>query len=117
MKRVLVVEDNDDLRELTRVILERHGYVVDEAENGAEALARLSAMKPAPCLVLLDLMMPVMDGRQLLERLQRDQMLATLPVVVVSAAANEPIAGAKKTVKKPVSAETLVRVVERFCPN
>lgn len=62
MKPILVVEDNADLRELVCFVLHEGGYDVLEAENGRDALDQLENMHPLPCLLLLDLMMPVMNG-------------------------------------------------------
>jgi CheY-like chemotaxis protein len=80
---VLVVDDDPNFRDLARRTLEREGYTVVEAENGRAALDRLR--NAAPGVVLLDLMMPEMDGFEFLERVRADEKLARLPVVVLTA--------------------------------
>lgn len=121
MKTVLVVEDNDDLRELFMEILEEAGYRVLGAEHGERALGVLAAVTEPPALVLLDLMMPVMDGRTFLERLGADARWANLPIVVVSAASDreKALSGARRVVKKPISPESLRSIAAEFCgsPN
>jgi CheY-like chemotaxis protein len=113
---ILVVEDSDDIRELVCTTLRRAGYTVQEAENGATALALIEEMPEPPCLVLLDLMMPVMSGAQLLTKLQESGRLATLPVIVTSAVADrQQPAGARAYVRKPVSDTLLLQLVREFC--
>src|SRR5919206_1695644 len=80
---VLVVEDDFAIRETLRELLEDEGYRVAWAANGKEALARLH--ERAPRVILLDLMMPVMDGWEFRVAQQRDPALASIPVVVISA--------------------------------
>ena len=81
--RVLVVDDNATNRNVLSRRLERQGYAVEEAPNGEVALDRI-ATEPFE-LVLLDIMMPVMDGFEVLERMRRDKRMRTVPVVVISA--------------------------------
>lgn len=81
--RVLVVEDNADVREVVATTLTLERYDVVTAENGAVALQQLKA-SPRPCLIILDLHMPVMDGFAFRRAQQADATLATIPVVVVS---------------------------------
>jgi CheY-like chemotaxis protein len=80
---VLVVDDDPEARALYRQILARHGVPVTEAVDGEEALARIAAEPPA--LVILDLMMPKVDGFEVLARLRADARTQALPVVVVTA--------------------------------
>src|SRR4051812_35074808 len=83
---VLVVEDDEDLRTELAELLREEGYEVVEAANGERALAYLlDAQKPWPAVMLLDLMMPVMNGRELLAVLEEDLPLAILPIVLLSA--------------------------------
>jgi len=84
LARVLVVEDQPDLRSLLSELLEAEGYSVRAAEHGAAALALIE--QEAPDVVLLDLMMPVMDGRGFLEAAQQQPWRARLTVGVLSAA-------------------------------
>jgi adenylate cyclase len=83
-RRALVVDDDPDIRVWLRRMLREEGWTVVEAANGREALARLADM--APDVVLLDLMMPEMDGFELIEELRRDEVWRRLPVVVVTEA-------------------------------
>jgi CheY-like chemotaxis protein len=92
MNPIMIVEDEADLRDTLKDVLELYGYRVITAANGAEALQQLESRRNGgrPCLILLDLMMPVMNGWELLDRLRDGSRpeLAAIPVVVVSAAAD-----------------------------
>src|SRR5688572_16726533 len=115
-RTILVVEDNDDIRELVSETLRRAGHAVVEAGNGAAALSIIEDMSDGPCLILLDLMMPVMSGAELLTRLQESGRLATLPVVVTSAVADsQRPTGARAYVRKPISETLLLQLVNEFC--
>jgi CheY-like chemotaxis protein len=114
-KTVLVVEDDLDIREAIREILADEGYQVFTAANGQEALDLLAEI-PVPRIVLLDLMMPVMDGHQFLERFRAQPIYAAVPVVVVSAGITvvPSIAG---FIKKPFDTGALLRAVEKHCSD
>lgn len=106
--RVLIVEDHADSRELLAEFLEALGYEVDVAGHGLEALERLRGA-PLPAVMVLDLMMPVMSGWELMRHVREDPALRSLPVVVVSGAGDahplpEGILGA---VPKPVDLDAL----------
>lgn len=117
MHTVLVVEDDSDIRELFGEVLTQAGYHVVEAQNGQEALDFLRASHDRPCVVLLDLMMPVLSGPELLEIMAEDKRLASLPVVVVSAVADRGEApGVSRFLRKPVPSEVLRAVVAEYCP-
>jgi CheY-like chemotaxis protein len=115
---VLVVEDDEDSRDILRDLLEANGYPVMTAKNGKDALDRLKSFA-APCLILLDLRMPVMDGWTFRERMLADPLLATIPVVAVSAA--HPTERARRPlpftsyIEKPFEFDLLLRTVRRFC--
>lgn len=115
MKTVLVVEDTEDLREMFLDMLQHEGYRAVGAENGRVALEVLKSMRDEPCLVLLDMMMPVMDGREFIAALSDGHRLAALPIVVVSAVGGAGIPGAREVVKKPISHDVLRRLVSDFC--
>lgn len=114
---VLVVDDDRDIRDSLIETLEDHGYQASGAANGAEALAMLRS-SPRPCLILLDLMMPVMDGRGFREEQLKNPAWADIPVVVISAYGNVEAQAqelATAFVRKPVSTRPLIDVVRRYC--
>jgi CheY-like chemotaxis protein len=114
---VLIVEDDAAIRAVLAETLLDDGYQVLTAENGAEALGALARVQP--CLILLDLMLPVMDGFQFRATQRLMPSLATIPVVVLSAfpANVETVAelDAAAYLSKPVRLERLVATVERYC--
>jgi CheY-like chemotaxis protein len=109
---ILVVDDDPDIRETVREILEREGYNVRAAWNGEEALEMLG--ESTPCVMLLDMMMPVMSGPEVLIELERTHRLRSLPVVVVSAHMTQ-CEGVRQVLKKPVSLDRLLEVVGKYC--
>jgi CheY-like chemotaxis protein len=116
MHTILVVEDDADIRELISEMLVQVGYHVAEAGNGQEALDFLRAHE-CPCLMILDLMMPVLSGPELLEIMAEDERLSRLPVVVVSAVADRGSApGVAKFLRKPVPSEILRAAIAEYCP-
>jgi CheY-like chemotaxis protein len=82
--RLLVVDDSPDAQELFRLHLERTGYEVTTANDGRDAL-ELLARGQLPALIIVDLLMPVMDGMELIDSIRSDQRMADVPVLVVSA--------------------------------
>jgi CheY-like chemotaxis protein len=116
---ILIVEDDDDIRDALAQILELEGYAVRQAANGREALD-ISAAQPTPILILLDLMMPVMDGWQFRAEQMKDPTLSKVPLVVISADASvhQKVAsfGAASVLPKPISLDRLLRAVETLCP-
>lgn len=117
-RTVLIVEDDNDIREALTQILEYEGYAVNTVANGQEALDFLRKSEP-PGLILLDLMMPVMDGWQFRAEQQKDAVLSQIPVVIVSADGRvyqkANAIGAAGYLKKPVELETLLDIVARHC--
>ncbi len=116
MKPVMIVEDDPEIRKLLHTVLEKHAYPVVEAPHGQAALALL-AHDPLPGVILLDLYLPVMDGWELREAQLEDPRLATIPVVVISAAADvliEPL-DAVQVIKKPLDLQHLLSIVARYC--
>src|SRR4051812_23576179 len=93
-RSVLVVEDDRDIREALSDLLEMEGFKVYTAGNGKEALSVLKEIS-SPCVVLLDLFMPVMSGFEFLTAQSHDHIIATIPVIIVSAVADDPKARAK----------------------
>ncbi len=88
MNRVLIVDDKPDNLYMLRALLQGHGYVVDEAGNGAEALVK--ARQTPPTLIVSDLLMPVMDGYSLLKNWKADDRLKTIPFIVYTATYTDP---------------------------
>jgi CheY-like chemotaxis protein len=113
---VIVVDDDDDIRESMGNVLEEAGYWVIRCANGVEALARMREAKRRVALVLLDLMMPVMDGWEFLEVQRADPAIAHVPVVVITASADllrRRITSAG-VLSKPVELDKLLRTVKRY---
>jgi CheY-like chemotaxis protein len=116
MKSILLVEDNDDIREMVVELLRPCGYEVCEAENGLVALEKLSEMAEPPCLLLLDLSMPVMGGAELLQILESRGQLASMPVLVVSAVGDlSLVPAANKFCRKPLDPMVLLQLVADMC--
>ena len=113
---ILVVDDDEDLREVICGVLEDAGYEAPSAGNGREALAFLRS-SPPPCLVLLDLMMPVMDGLSFIAEKEADSELANIPVVVITAAAGSRLRSIapRPVLPKPLKIENLVGKVREYC--
>jgi CheY-like chemotaxis protein len=107
---VLVVDDDDAIRDVIADLLREEGYGVVCAENGLRALEAMQG-EYRPDVVLLDLMMPVMSGWEVLEQLQANHQLSKIPVVVVSAM-NAP--GAREHLTKPIDLECLLATVGRL---
>ena len=116
MPCVLIVEDDTDVREFMDVLLSTHGFETMTAANGREALERMRARRP--CLVLLDLMMPVMDGWQFRAEQLKQPELADVPVVCVTAVV-EPRERIERLnapcLTKPVEFQALLDVVQGVC--
>jgi two-component system chemotaxis response regulator CheY len=110
---VLVVEDEADIREAIVEVLKVEGFHTEQATDGRHALEMLRRI-PQPTLILADLMMPVMDGAALVAALREDDRLATLPVVIVTAADASAPHGCR-LLKKPIDFDDLVRIVDELC--
>ena len=109
---ILVVDDDTDFREGLRAALEMKGYQVQEAGNGKEALEKI--VEKPPLLVLLDLQMPVMNGREMLQRMRATPELKDVPVVIISGFGFEweaELMGAQGYVGKPFEPEELERTI------
>jgi two-component system response regulator MprA len=114
---ILVVEDEPDLREVMVGILEGEGYRAIAASDGQDALRVLESNPERPSLILLDLMMPRMDGWTFRETQQRDERFSAIPVVVVTAFGSKldmkPV-DAVDLVRKPIDFDRLLTIVERY---
>lgn len=114
-KSILVIEDDKEIQESLKMALELDGYNVFTADNGKEGIEKLRKM-PTPCIILLDLMMPVMNGWEFMEVIGKDLMLSTIPVVIVSAVGDKK--GIPKTegyIKKPIDLDALLNTVSKHC--
>jgi CheY-like chemotaxis protein len=112
-KMVLLVEDDPDIRDIVQDVLEAEGYDVVPASHGRQALEFLKDTRDTepPALVILDMMMPLVDGRHVLEAIRADETLSSVPVVVMSAVAHEKPVGAAAFLRKPFSLDTLFDAV------
>jgi CheY-like chemotaxis protein len=110
---VLIVEDDPNIQDAVAGVLESEGYTVLRATNGKEALALLE--NGAPCVVLLDLMMPVMDGWEFMDSVRKTKRFDDMPVVVVSAYSERPAPGVRRSLKKPLDVEQLLGAVQEYC--
>jgi CheY-like chemotaxis protein len=112
---VLVVEDHEFAREAVAALLSSMGYDVVEAENGRDALAAM-AKGALPDVILLDLMMPIMDGWEFMKRQRRDWRLCTIPTIVVTGVASHdprclemPVV---RFLRKPYTSEQLIAAID-----
>jgi CheY-like chemotaxis protein len=118
--KVLVVEDNSATRESIVLLLETAGFEADGVANGREALRALRGGYDA-CIILLDLMMPVMDGWEFRFAQRNDPSLADIPVVLLTATV-DPASEARRldaiaAFQKPLDVDALLDVVARHCPK
>jgi CheY-like chemotaxis protein len=112
-KTVLIVEDDEQVRDAIAEALQDEGYSVRIASNGREALDSLQDGEEQPRLILLDLMMPVMDGWEFLRERERQPTLAGIPVCAVTAAETLP-SHVEHRIRKPFRLEDLLEVVARY---
>jgi CheY-like chemotaxis protein len=111
---VLVVEDEEELREMMRDALELNGYQVVTAGDGQDALDKIGGIEHL-CLVILDLLMPVMNGWNFVERMRQRAELTSVPVVVHSSAPADPPAGVTRVLQKPMNFDRLLSIVGEYC--
>ena len=118
-EKVLIVEDDVSIRESLNDVLEDHGYRPVTAGNGRQALELLSALDELPCAIVLDLMMPVMDGRDFRAAQLQSPRLASIPVIVLSAyrdvRQDAEQMKANAFLNKPLNVRDLLSAVERYC--
>lgn len=113
-KQVMVVDDDEDVREILGDYLTLKGYAVSMAENGQQALDILEGLPEKPCFLLLDLMMPVMDGWQFLRQIEPDNDLSSIPVFVTTSAPERAPKG-YPLLPKPVDLHQVARAVQSVC--
>jgi CheY-like chemotaxis protein len=118
VRQIMIVEDDSDIREDLAELLRDQGYRVTTARNGAEALEQLRA-ELMPCLILLDLMMPVMDGWEFRRRMLADDRLAGVPTVLLTGVADPEehalTLNANDVMTKPIRLKRLYATVDRYC--
>ena len=113
--RILVVDDDQLIRQKVRDVLEVAGYAVAEAVDGAEGLAQVAAFRPD--LILLDILMPNLDGYEVCRSLKADPATRTIPVIFVTVSTDRDLdrksyaAGAAAVITKPVQREALLAMV------
>jgi two-component system chemotaxis response regulator CheY len=119
--RVLVVDDDSYIRDVVAQLLESEGYTVEEATNGVEALTIVNDAARRPDLILLDLMMPVMDGWEFARRMDEHHPPVNIPIVVLTAARLPPerlrVPGARAVLAKPFDLEELLGYVARLAQS
>ena len=112
-RTILIVEDDVDIRESLRDAFEDEGYLVRSAENGLEGLAAMRQPEP-PCVVVLDLIMPVMTGNELYAAMQADPALSNIPVIVSTSDPSRAPTGVL-IIKKPIDVRAMLSAIERLC--
>lgn len=116
--RILLIEDDADLRDALSQILRDEGYEVVGAANGRDAIDRLRGGQRVD-VILLDLTMPVMNGWQFRAEQREDPLLSRIPVIVISAgndlSAQMPVLGLEEYIRKPIRLETLLDSLARHC--
>jgi CheY-like chemotaxis protein len=115
---ILLVDDNRELCETLAEFLSLQGHAVQRAANGSEALQLVADTQTRPALILLDLMMPVLDGWGFLAERAKEPLLAEVPVVIMSGsrdvAQKAREFGAVAVMRKPVEPQTLLRIIDHF---
>ena len=118
-RNILVVDDDAALRNILVEVLEEEGYRARAACNGMEALEVLRTLPVPPTLILLDMMMPVMDGWAFRAEQRRDPQLSEIPVVIFSAQGRvkemASQVSASAYLKKPLPLKELLETIEKFC--
>jgi CheY-like chemotaxis protein len=117
--RILIVDDLSDNLLLLQTILESEGYEVDTAENGNEALAKVAA--DPPDLILMDVMMPGMDGYDVTQEIRQNRNVPFIPILMISAHGNDSdirgvAAGANGFIRKPIKIDQLLDRIAVFLP-
>jgi CheY-like chemotaxis protein len=119
--RIFVVEDEEMIRESIVEFLDENGYQGVGASDGRDALDKLARADAPPCLILLDLMMPIMDGRSFREQQLQTPQLASIPVIVFSAYRDVARTATEMNVAghlpKPLKLTELLRVVHQHCAH
>src|SRR4051794_2248305 len=119
-KRILVIEDHEDNRQILRDLLTSAGFDMIEAENGEEGVA--AAVSQRPDLILMDIQLPIMDGYEATRRIKADANLSATPIIVITSyalsgdEAKASAAGCDAYVTKPYSPRDLLAKIRTFLP-
>jgi two-component system phosphate regulon response regulator PhoB len=119
--RILVADDEESVRQLLQIVLQHEGYEVVLATNGAEAL--LAAHNNAPDLILLDWMMPVLDGLSVLKQLRKDAATRDIPILMLTARQSDSdtttalVGGADVYLTKPFEPQVVLSMISRLLPD
>jgi CheY-like chemotaxis protein len=118
--RILAVDDTAANLYLLKTALEEEGYEVDTASNGSLALAKIEASPSPPSLVLLDVIMPDIDGLEVTRRIRQNPIFAKMPILIVSGSDEACIAkalnlGANDFIRKPFQIDQLLAKIHQFC--
>ena len=118
---VLVVEDDPDCRDLMADLLSVSGFRSTTAANGVEALEKLKQLGHSVCLIVLDLMMPIMNGWEFRSAQLRDNRMRDIPVIVLTADVRVDVSAAQLApvacLPKPVAPDELLEVISQHCPR
>ena len=118
---ILVIEDDSAIREMLVQTLADEGFAVVSAADGMEALSYLQTAAELPCVILLDLMMPRMNGWQFREIQRNHPAISSIPVVVLSARpdlrARQAEIGVEAYLTKPVNFDLLMQIIRRYCDD
>jgi CheY-like chemotaxis protein len=108
---VFLVDDDQDIRETLEELLEQEGFLVLNARDGHEALARMRGFT-GRAVAIVDLMMPEMDGHKLIETMRADAELSRIPVIVITAGGTQAVPGATQVFAKPLSKALLLAALD-----
>jgi CheY-like chemotaxis protein len=119
LPRVLVVDDDEDIREIIEIALQAHGYRVDTAADGVDCLRRLRDDPELPAIILLDMMMPNMNGWEVRDQLVADPVLSRVPLVFLTGNVDvrDELHGAVGVLHKPVELSALLEVIGRVASS
>jgi CheY-like chemotaxis protein len=112
--KVLIVDDERDIRDSLEEFFRDEGFDVATAANGDEALKQLRANEALPCAVLLDLFMPVVNGVEVYGRMQQDDRLRSVPVIISTSDPSRAPSGVL-IMKKPIDLNRLLMVIKQTC--
>lgn len=119
--KVIIIEDDDTIRDAVKVVLEDSGYSVETFSDGKIALDTISARNDEPCLILLDMMMPNITGWDFLKLKNKTSGIVSIPVYTMSSVVNSTEEahkiGAQGYVRKPFDLDNLLAIVKTYCKD